>query len=53
MYGCEYLKDIYGRVSLFRAHLLMGLSGCDCLKNIYSMCVFRILSWVGVSGRDR
>ena len=45
-----FLKDIYGWVWLFRAHLLMGVSGCDSLRNIYRyVCLFRILSWVGVT----
>ena len=31
----------------------MGVSGYDCLNNIYGyVCLFRILSWVGVGGFD-
>ena len=35
MDGCDYLEDIYGWVWLFRAHLPIGMSSCDCLKHIY------------------
>ena len=50
IYGCNYLEDIYGWVGLFRAHLWMDVSGCDCLKHIY--WYVRILSWVGVGVCD-
>ena len=54
IYGRVYLKeDIYEWVWLFRAHLWIGMSGCDCLKHINGwVCLFRILSWMGVGGCD-
>ena len=35
MDGCDYLEDISGQMLLFRAHFLIGTSGCDSLKHIY------------------